>query len=120
MRMLDLKLNVPLLKEKLKDILINSGSTGRFEQEVIVNREWIKNSREGLNVEAWLDDNRRGKTRKQNEQKMTNMYTKRDLLYRVCRSYRTLWNICDFRYRRYHQSDRHTRWQRRHITKHIF
>ncbi|PHZ07572.1 uncharacterized protein RHIMIDRAFT_242547 [Rhizopus microsporus ATCC 52813] len=57
MRMLDLKLNVPLLKEKLKDILINSGSTGRFEQEVIVNREWIKNSREGLNVEAWLDDN---------------------------------------------------------------
>jgi hypothetical protein len=78
MRMLDLKLNVPLLKEKLKDILINSGSTGRFEQEVIVNREWIENSREGLNVEAWLDDNRRGeKTRKQKEQKMTNTYTKR-------------------------------------------
>lgn len=59
--MLNLKLNIPLLKEKLNDILINSGSTGRFEQEVIVDREWIKDSRQGLNVEAWLDDNRREK-----------------------------------------------------------
>ncbi|KAI9280028.1 hypothetical protein BY458DRAFT_553447 [Sporodiniella umbellata] len=42
LRMIDLSLHLPLIKEKLDDIFINSGETGKFEKEVCVEMGWIE------------------------------------------------------------------------------
>ncbi|KAG1467116.1 hypothetical protein G6F46_000175 [Rhizopus delemar] len=58
MRMTDVKLNLPLLKENFKEMFINSGETGRFEKEIFLKRHWIEIIKEKhLNIEARFQNN---------------------------------------------------------------
>lgn len=60
MRMTDVKLNLPLLKENFKEMFINSGETGRFEKEIFLKRHWIEIIKEKhLNIEARFQNNGR-------------------------------------------------------------
>lgn len=56
--MIDVTLHLPLIKEKLQDIFINSGETGRFEKEVFLERSWIEIIKNKcLEVEARFKNN---------------------------------------------------------------
>ncbi|CAO3661738.1 unnamed protein product [Rhizopus stolonifer] len=58
LRMIDVTLHLPLIKEKLQDIFINSGETGRFEKEVFLERNWIEIIKNKcLEVEARFKNN---------------------------------------------------------------